>query len=188
MSKISGDLTGKFLIAMPGMGDPRFEGAVIYLCDYSDDGARGLIVNKPVQDPNFDQLCEHLLVTKTAHAPVDVVYGGPVEQKRGFVLHSSDYKPDEAGRILGHDLAMSTTLSVIEDLARGQGPDRAMIAMGCAGWSAGQLDQEIEQNTWMICDGDHDLIFSRDFDDKWTTALVRAGIDARLLVPAMGTA
>ena len=188
MSKISGDLTGKFLIAMPGMGDPRFEGAVIYLCDYSDDGAMGLIVNKPVQDPNFDQLCEHLLVAKTANAPVDVVYGGPVEQKRGFVLHSSDYKPDEAGRILGHDLAMSTTLSVIEDLARGQGPDRAMIAMGCAGWSAGQLDQEIEQNTWMICDGDHDLIFSRDFDDKWTTALVRAGIDARLLVPAMGTA
>jgi len=90
--------------------------------------------------------------------------------------------------VLGQDLAMSTTLSVIEDLARGEGPVKAMVAMGCAGWSAGQLEKEISQNAWMIVDADPDLIFSHDFDDKWKTALVRAGIDARLLEPALGSA
>jgi putative transcriptional regulator len=188
MAKISENLTGKFLIAMPGMGDPRFENSLIYICDYSDDGAMGLIVNKPVDDPNFDQLCDHLLVARTSDAPIDVVYGGPVEQKRGFVLHTTDYTPDEAGRVLGHDLAMSTTLSVIEDLARGQGPTKAMVAMGFAGWSPGQLEREIQENTWLICEGDPELIFSRNFDEKWKTALVRAGVDPRLLAPVMGHA
>jgi len=188
MSMVLGNLAGKFLVAMPGMGDPRFEHSLIYVCDYSDEGAMGLIDNKPVEDPDFGQLCDHLLVSRTREINVDVVYGGPVHEKRGFVLHSADYQPDEAGRVLGQDLAMSTTLSVIEDLARGEGPVKAMVAMGCAGWSAGQLEKEISQNAWMIVDADPDLIFSHDFDDKWKTALVRAGIDARLLEPALGSA
>lgn len=188
MSEPVVDLAGKFLVAMPGMGDDRFDRALIYLCDYSKDGAMGLIVNKPVEDPNFDQLCDHLLVSRTREVSVDVVYGGPVERKRGFVLHSTDYQPDDAGRVLGRNLAMSTTLSVIEDLAAGKGPEHAMVAMGFAGWSAGQLDREIASNAWMICDGDLDLIFSRDFDDKWSTALTRAGVDPRLLGPVMGHA
>ncbi len=182
-------LDGKLLIAMPSMGDPRFDRSVIYVCAHSDDGAMGLIVNKPADDLNFSDLLDQLDIT--AERPIeaiDVHYGGPVEHGRGFVLHSRDYQTQDATLIVNDQFGMTATLDILEDISQGHGPESCLLALGYAGWGPGQLEGEIRENGWLTCDAKTALVFSRDHGSKWKAAMEEVGIDPRMLSSEGGNA
>ncbi|WP_127901878.1 YqgE/AlgH family protein [Solirhodobacter olei] len=183
------DLTGKFLIAMPGMGDPRFETALILVCAHSDDGAMGLIVNKPLPEPGFRRLLEQLEITPGPDcADVKVQFGGPVENGRGFVLHSPEYSAEDGTMPIDETFGMTATLQVLEDLARGKGPERALLALGYAGWGPGQIESEILRNGWLSCEASPEIVFSLDNATKWERALKTIGVDALTLSSTAGRA
>lgn len=183
------DLGGKLLVAMPGMGDPRFERSVILICAHSEDGAMGLIVNKPVPEISFAGLLDQLDIP---HVPpgrdIRVHFGGPVERARGFVLHSRDYSGSSATMPIEGGLAMTATLDILESLAQGVGPDRALLALGYSGWGPGQLEAEILRNDWLTAEAPADLVFSPDDGGKWMAALRRMGVDPLSLSPRAGRA
>lgn len=183
------DLSGKLLIAMPGMGDTRFDKSVIFLCAHSEDGAMGLIVNKPAPDLSFDTLLEQLEIGRSPHTrDIRVHFGGPVEHGRGFVLHSSDYGANSSTLEVDESFGMTATLDILEDIARGEGPQEALLALGYAGWGPGQLEEEIQQNGWLVADADASVVFARDDATKWVAALKGLGIDPMLLSGAAGRA
>jgi putative transcriptional regulator len=183
------DLTGKLLIAMPGMQDPRFEGSVILLCAHSDEGAMGLIVNKPKPELKFEDLLSQLDIP---HAPgsrdVQVHFGGPVERGRGFVLHSSDYAADGVTMPIADRYGMTATQDVLSALGRGEGPQRALLALGYSGWGAGQLEAEILRNDWLTAEASDDLIFATEDPSKWGAALRAMGVDPMGLSAQSGRA
>jgi putative transcriptional regulator len=185
------DLTGKLLIAMPGMGDPRFEHAVVAVCAHSPEGAMGLIVNKPLPKPGLPELLENLGISppnsdQDIHAPI--LFGGPVETGRGFVLHSPDWGDQEGQMQISDRLRMTATRDILEDIAAGRGPDHALMALGYAGWGPGQLEEEILENGWLTSEGDAELTLDGDYATKWTRALAAMGIDPRTLSAAAGHA
>lgn len=183
------DLSGKLLIAMPGMGDPRFERSVVFLCAHSDDGAMGLIVNKPAPDLEFGRLLKQLGIAQSDRARmIRVHFGGPVEHARGFVLHSTDY--GGAGNTLKVDdrFGMTATLDILEAIAHGDGPAQSLLALGYAGWGPGQLEGEIVQNGWLTCDATPDLVFSGSDSSKWERALATLGVDPLTLSSVAGRA
>lgn len=185
------NLTGKILIAMPGMSDPRFAHSVVLICAHSDDGAMGLVLNRPLADLHFDDLLEQLGIEKEGEAqPVPIHFGGPVEPGRGFVLHRvEDADEDHEGRIIIEgDLAMTTTRDILEDLAHGKGPDRAMLSLGYAGWGPGQLEDEVLANGWLTGDSADELIFGDDNTTKWQAALKSLGVDPLMLSAVAGRA
>ncbi|WP_339108864.1 YqgE/AlgH family protein [Thioclava sp. GXIMD4216] len=185
------DLSGKILIAMPGMGDQRFEHSVIMICAHSEEGAMGLIVNKPLPKPDLPDLLEQLGITMTAtdeSGDRPILFGGPVETGRGFVLHSTEWDGGGPMMEVSDELAMTATRDILEDIAAGNGPDRAVLALGYAGWGPGQLEQEILDNGWLIADGDADLALSGDYANKWVRALNTMGIDPRTLSATAGHA
>ena len=185
----SHDLTGKLLIAMPGMGDPRFEKALIFLCAHSDKGAMGLIVNKPLPEPGFRKLLSQLNIDACDDcAPVQVHFGGPVESGRGFVLHSADYLASGTTLQVDDRFGMTATLEILEDMAKGQGPARALLALGYAGWGPGQLEAEIGHNGWLTCDAPPNLVFAGDNAGKWERALRTLGVEALTLSASAGRA
>lgn len=183
------ELAGKLLVAMPGMGDPRFEHSVILMCAHSETGAMGLIVNKPAADLKFAQLLDQLKIPKGEMArDIRVHFGGPVDHARGFVLHSSDYAGRESTMKIGADFAMTTTLDILHQLARGAGPERSMLALGYAGWGPGQLESEILANGWLTCEASDDLVFGAPDAQKWTGALRSIGVDPLSLSSVAGRA
>lgn len=183
------NLSGKLLIAMPGMGDPRFDRSVVYLCAHSDDGAMGLIVNKPAPDISFGQLLEQLGITQKDDAnAIRVHFGGPVEVSRGFVLHSTDYGGPGATLRVDDQFGMTATLDILEAIASGRGPESSLLALGYAGWGPGQLESEILQNGWLTCDATPGIVFSERNDAKWTEALKSLGVDPLTLSAAAGRA
>ncbi len=183
------DLSGKLLIAMPGMTDPRFQRSVILLCAHSDEGAMGLIVNKPAADLSFSGLLEHLgLAGRGGRRDIRVHFGGPVERGRGFVLHSDDWGEGEATMQVPGGLRMTATLDILEALAGGGGPARALLALGYSGWGAGQLEDEIGRNDWLVADARGDLVFSEQDPGKWAGALRSLGVDPVTLSPSAGRA
>lgn len=183
------DLTGRPLIAMPGMGDPRFEKSVVFLCAHSSDGAMGIIINKPTEEIRLKDLTEQLEIPQASEARDFVVhYGGPVEPGRGFVLHSGDYTSDLATLEVSDDFGMTATLDVLEEFAAGRGPNKATIALGYSGWGPGQLEGEILANGWLTCDASPDLVFENDDADKWEAALKTLGVDALMLSASAGRA
>ena len=184
------NLSGKLLIAMPGMGDPRFERSVVFLCAHSGDGAMGLIVNKPSPDLTFGQLLRQLdiPVPDDPARGIRVHFGGPVENVRGFVLHSSDYGGEGSTLKIDERFGMTATLDILEAFAKGEGPQRCILAFGYSGWGPGQLEDEIRQNGWLTCDATSDLVFSDDNAAKWETALRSLGIDPLLLSASAGHA
>lgn len=183
------DLTGKLLIAMPGMGDPRFERSVILICAHSDEGAMGLIVNKAIPDMSLTNLLEHLDITRAPEGrDIRLHFGGPVERGRGFVLHSRDYRGGPATMKIGAGYGMTATLDVLEALARGEGPHKALLALGYSGWGPGQLEDEIARNDWLTAEAEPALIFGADDGGKWGAALRTMGIDPITLSPAAGRA
>lgn len=183
------DLTGKLLIAMPSMGDPRFEHAVIFMCAHSDEGGMGLIVNKSTTDVSLDALLEQLSID--VEAPLSdtaVHYGGPVEQGRGFVLHGADYASEVSTLIVDDTFRMTATLDILEDIASGEGPAMRMITLGYAGWGPGQLESEIAANGWLVCDATTELVFGLANARKWEAALASLGVSAMVLSSEGGSA
>ena len=174
-------LNGQLLIAMPAMGDPRFARSVIYMCVHNEEGAMGLIINKAADELSFADLLSQLNIETMGMAPdVAIHFGGPVETGRGFVLHSGDYRRE--GTIdVGDDVGLTATVDILEDIASNAGPDRYILALGYAGWGAGQLDSEIQQNAWLHVPADPDLTFGGDIDSKWERAIAKIGVDLSLL-------
>ena len=185
------DLKGQLLVAMPSMGDPRFEHAVIYLCAHGEDGAMGLIVNKPMEDVTMGDIWAQLELEAHPDArSAPVFYGGPVEVTRGFVLHSDEYTSALQTVDVGGGFGMTATQDILEDMGRGMGPLRGKMALGYAGWGPGQLEQEIGQNGWITMAADPDLVFGAvgAAGDVWHRALKQIGIDAITLSGAAGRA
>ncbi len=182
-------LQGQLLIAMPGMGDLRFERSVIFLCKHSEEGAMGLIVNKPAPELSFADLLGQLKIQSTVDLKATRVhFGGPVEHGRGFVLHSAEYHVAESSEAVGPDFAMTATIDILQDMARGEGPERALLALGYAGWGAGQLEGEIQANGWLTAPADVELVFGTRDREKWGAALRSISIDPRLLSAEGGRA
>lgn len=182
-------LDGRILIAMPGMQDPRFHRSLVYLCAHSADGAMGLIVNKRADDLKLKDLFGRLGIpigSGIARKPVH--YGGPVEMGRGFVLHSSDYHSDEATMQVDDGTSMTATLDILHAMATDRGPDRAIIALGYAGWAPGQLEAELQANGWLACPADEGLLFGTDEDSKWDKALAKIGVHPAMLSSTGGRA
>ena len=182
MTQNQGFLDGQLLIAMPGIGDPRFDRSVIFLCAHSADGAMGLIINKPAPELRFRDLLRQLKIESSVDVnAVRVHFGGPVEHGRGFVLHSADYRVEGSSLAVSGSFAMTATLDVLQDMARGAGPERALLALGYSGWGPGQLEGEIQANGWLTGSADPELVFGPRDQDKWAAALRAQGIDPRLL-------
>jgi putative transcriptional regulator len=191
----SGFLDGQFLIAMPVMTDKRFARSVIYLCAHSPDGAMGLIVNQRASHISFPQLLGQLSISAERGEPLssdlmdmDVHVGGPVETGRGFVLHSSDYFAADSTLPIDDSVSLTATIDILKAIAGGTGPNRAILALGYAGWRPGQLESEIQANGWLHCPSDLDLLFDRDLDQKYERAMSKLGIDPSHLVSDAGHA
>src|SRR3954471_12707337 len=191
-----GYLDGQLLIAMPVMGDPRFERSVIYLCAHSSEGAMGIIVNRPAGSIDFPELLVQLKIIDKAKPiklsenaeSMKVLKGGPVETGRGFVLHSSDFFIEDATLPIDDGICLTATVDILKAIARGAGPKHAILALGYAGWAPGQLENEIQGNGWLHCAADPDLIFGRDVEDKYLRALRKIGIDPAMLSSEAGHA
>lgn len=182
------NLAGQMLIAMPGIGDPRFDRAVVYVCGHSDDGAMGLIVNKPVDDLTFPELLDQLGINAEPSRQIRVLFGGPVETGRGFVLHSGDYHVTGSTLQVTADVGLTATVEILEEIAGGEGPQRSLLALGYAGWAPGQLEEEILANGWLQCQAEPDLLFGSADNTKWERALAAMGIDPAQLSGDAGRA
>jgi putative transcriptional regulator len=181
-------LTGQLLVAMPGMLDPRFARAVIYMCSHGPSGAMGLVVNRLFGEADFPMLLEQLNVETSTNTPeILVQFGGPVEMGRGFVLHSGDYLREGTTRI-ADKVAVTATVEIIQDIADGKGPERVVMALGYAGWGEGQLEQELKNNGWLTVAADEAILFDSDLDSKWDRAIAKIGISAAMLSDTAGHA
>ncbi len=185
---INTSLTGQLLVAMPGMPDPRFAKTVIYVCSHSEEGAMGLVVNRLVQSLSFPELMKQLGIdARTPENQIRVHLGGPVDEERGFVLHSPDYMK-ESTVVIGAHFALTATIDILRDIAIGTGPRNSMLALGYAGWGPGQLDQELMENGWLNVPAKSEIVFDNHLESKWERALGQLGIDPRLLVDDAGHA
>ncbi|MGY6549999.1 MAG: YqgE/AlgH family protein [Roseinatronobacter sp.] len=188
--------TGKLLVAMPTMPDPRFAHSVVLLCAHSPEGAMGLIVNKPLPDLRLRTLLDTLDLPVTEQAlglgsafeDRDVHFGGPVETGRGFVLHSPDFFSEEGSAQVLPGLALTTSVEILAEMGRGQGPAEAIVALGYAGWGPRQLEAEIQAGGWLLADGTPHLVLGLKDHAKWLAALKTLGVDPRHLSGASGHA
>src|SRR5215470_18067038 len=191
-----GYLDGQMLIAMPSMRDERFTRSVIYVCAHSTDGAMGIIVNQPAANISFPDLLVQLEVIPASDliqlprraGTVKVLKGGPVETGRGFVLHSADFFIENSTLPIDDGICLTATLDILKAIARGKGPESAVLALGYAGWAPGQLESEIQENGWLHCAADPELIFGPDIDGKYGRALRKIGIDPGKLSSEAGHA
>jgi putative transcriptional regulator len=191
-----GYLDGQVLVAMPTIQDERFARSVIYVCAHSDEGAMGIVVNQPAQNIKFRDLLVQLEVVPSANLieippQADtgrVLKGGPVETGRGFVLHSADFFIENSTLPIDDGICLTATLDILKAIARGNGPESAVLALGYAGWAAGQLESEIHANGWLNCEADPEIVFGRDADSKYRLALQKIGIDPAKLSSDSGHA
>jgi putative transcriptional regulator len=186
------DLTNQFLIAMPGMADDTFSGTVVYLCEHSDKGALGLVINKPI-DITLAHLFEKVDLSLEGSALADqpVYFGGPVQTERGFVLHEpqgGDGQAYHSTLQVPGGLEMTTSKDVLEAMSHGQGPKRVLVTLGYSGWSAGQLEDEIGRNGWLTVAARPEIIFDTPVDQRYERALALLGIDPRMLSQEAGHA
>jgi putative transcriptional regulator len=194
--KRRGYLEGQVLVAMPGMVDQRFARSVIYLCAHSKEGAMGIVVNQRAKRIKFSDLLVQLEVINEQDViqlprradGMQVLKGGPVETQRGFVLHSSDYHVADTTMPIDKTVSLTATVDILRAIAQGAGPYQAVLALGYAGWSPGQLEKEIQQNGWLSCEADADLVFGADLDLKYGRAMRKIGIDPAMLVSEAGHA
>ncbi len=180
---------GKLLLATPDMGDPRFRFTVIYVVSHDQRGAMGIIINKGKSGLHISDMLDQIGIegdVKVADTPV--LNGGPVDIDRGFVLHSADYFKKDTSLKISDTLSLTSTKDVLEALVSDEAPERAMLAVGYAGWGRGQLEKEIMDNAWLVIEADEDLIFSNDLDGKWASALGEMGIDPGALSHGGGRA
>jgi putative transcriptional regulator len=180
-------LSGQLLLAMPGIGDPRFEKAVIAMCVHDENGALGIGLGRIVPRISFHNLLKQLDIEPGVAPDVPIHLGGPVEPQRGFLLHSPDWGAQESIHV-GDRWVLSATLDILRAIAEGRGPSRWVAALGYAGWGAGQLEQELCGNGWFATAGSEALLYECDVNSRWATAFRSAGIDPRLLTADFGTA
>lgn len=184
-------LSGKLLLAMPGMADPRFERAVIAMAVHDENGAVGIGIGQLRAGLRFRQLLKQLGVDPGSAPDCAVHHGGPVEPGRGFVLHSEDWGGQDTIRIVGPKdapIAMTGTIDVLQAIADGRGPSRWLVALGYAGWGEGQLDEEMTRHGWFAADGSAKILFDTPTAERWSAAFMAEGIDPRLLVGETGVA
>ena len=182
-------LEGKLLIAMPGMADERFAQTVIYICAHSAKGAMGIVINKPIPGLSFTDLMKQLQIeTRTTTGDCPILYGGPVETGRGFVLHSGDYEGSDSTLPVSEDISLTATLDILRAMAEGRGPKQALFALGYAGWAPGQVETEFQSNGWLHCTADPSIVFGTETGAKWSTALSRLGVGPSGLVANTGRA
>lgn len=191
-----GYLDGQLLIAMPAMGDERFSRSVIYLCAHSSEGAMGIVINQQAPNISFTELLDQLNIASDEDRislpesldSMAVHFGGPVETGRGFVLHSADYFKDESTLPIDESMCLTATIDILRDIAKGSGPNKALLALGYAGWGPGQLEEEIQSNGWLNCPADPGLIFDPEIERKYNKALGSLGVDPIRLVNDSGHA
>ena len=189
-------LDGQLLVAMPGMMDERFARAVIYICAHSPEGAMGIILNRPATNVNMSDLLVQLEIVpelERIHLPaqvgrMQVLMGGPVETSRGFVLHSPDFHIAQSTLPIDDSVCLTATIDILRAIARGHGPQNAVLALGYAGWGAGQLELELQANGWLNCPADSELIFNTAADIRYEMALRRIGIEPAMLSMETGHA
>ena len=199
MDPLALNLESKLLVATPAMGDPRFRQAVIYMCAHDDSGAMGIVLNRPKTVPggealHLTDLLEQIGVDGIPRvADMPVLEGGPVDIDRGFVLHTADYEGAEGTMDVGEGLAMTSTREVLDALVTDKAPSQAVLAIGYAGWNGGQIEREIADNAWIVCDPDSRerltaMVFDPNADRKWANALGEIGIDPAMLSAMGGSA
>lgn len=180
-------LTGQLLLAMPGMGDPRFNHAVIAMCSHDERGALGVGLGAVIEGLGFHDLLDSFQIDHGDVPNTPVHFGGPVESRRGFVLHSRDWQGADTVDVAGR-WSLSTTVDVLRAIAAGEGPSRWTVSLGYAGWGEGQLEDELSRPGWFNVAGDDALLFDTPASERWTGGFASAGIDPRLLVTGAGTA
>ncbi len=180
-------LSGQLLLAMPGIGDPRFEKAVIAMCVHDENGALGIGLGRIVPRISFHDLLGQLDIAPGAAPDVPIHAGGPVQPQRGFILHSTDWGGEESIRV-GDRWTLTATLDILRAIAEGRGPARWIAALGYAGWQGGQLEEELRGNGWFVTPGSDQLLYECDVDNRWCAAFMSAGVDTRMLTADFGTA
>ena len=180
-------LTGQFLLAMPGIGDPRFEHAVIAICAHDEKGAIGIGLGATIAGLGLHDLLAQFAIEPGAAPDAVVHFGGPVEPRRGFVIHSNDWGGQDTIDVAGR-WSLSGTIDVLKAIADGKGPSRWLVALGYAGWGDGQLDEELTRHGWFNVPGDMTLLYDTDAGARWERGFGEAGIDPRLLASSTGTA
>ena len=184
-------LSGKLLLAMPGMADPRFERAVIAMCVHDENGAVGVGIGQKRAGLRFRALLKQLEIDPGEAPDSPVHHGGPVEPNRGFILHSTDWGGQDTLQVNGADgviFAMTGTIDVLKAIAEGRGPSRWIASLGYAGWGEGQLDEEMTRHGWFAADADANLLFDTPTDERWAAAFKTAGVNPRLLSSETGAA
>ena len=182
------NLGGQILLATPAMHQSIFKDAVIFICSHSEDGAMGIIINKPLQALSFASICKDLKIEDRASLDLPILFGGPVEKNRGVVLHSQDYKTEEETIECTSTLSMTASFSILSDLAKGLGPANALLALGYSGWAPGQLESELASNCWMFGKLDDKEIFSINFEMKWSKSLKNSGVEPTKISSNFGSA
>ena len=189
-------LSGQLLVAMPSIGDSRFDRTVIYICSHTDKGAMGFVINRPADEIAFIDVLRQLKIIEVdgqINLPekareIQVVHGGPVETSRGFVLHTLEPEPILDVVKIDGTIRLSANMDILHAVAKGDGPERVVFALGYSGWDAGQLEAEIQQNGWILCPSSDDLLFDDDFETKYERALAMIGVDLGMLSTDTGRA
>ncbi len=191
-----GYLTGKLLLAMPAMGDTRFHNAVIYICSHDENGAMGLVINHAVPGMVFKDILTELPFEQELESEIDIspsissmpiMLGGPVDAGRGFLLHSNDFSEEHTISV-DDDFGVTATLDAVLAVVKGEGPRDKLFILGYAGWSAGQLDNELQNNSWLVAEAKPNLIFTVPHGEKWTRAITGLGFDPAMLSSDSGHA
>ncbi|MEN8763600.1 MAG: YqgE/AlgH family protein [Thiogranum sp.] len=181
-------LTNQFLIAMPGLEDPNFFHSVTYICEHNEQGALGLVINRPL-DMQLGEILQHIQLqhSEPEARQIQVHLGGPVQQDRGFVLHEplGDW---EATLKVTDRIGITSSIDILQAIARNEGPERSLITLGYAGWGAGQLEQEMAENAWLSGPADPDILFNRPDEERWKAAAASLGVDLDLLSGEAGHA
>ena len=182
------DLTGQVLISMPNMLDERFHKTVIYICAHSNEGSMGIIINKNIDHDNYPNILEQLGIDKSVNKKkIFIRYGGPVETGRGLVLHTDDVI-QKGSLPIDKGIILTSTVEIFNDIAKGKGPKTSILAIGYAGWEAGQLENEIKQNSWMTLPVESSFIFDEHVTNKWNEAYTMMGVDPTSLSQFSGNA
>ena len=170
------NLKGKLLIAMPDIGDERFKESVIIICDHNMYGSMGIVINSHDSSLNFKGILDELQIEQSTNKIITIQSGGPVESSRGFILHSNDYKI-ESTNFITEDIFLTASIEIIKDIACDKGPKNIKFTLGYAGWNAGQLEKEIQQNLWLHTSARDSLVFSSNVDNIWSNSVKTLGID-----------
>lgn len=183
-----GYLTGQLLIATPLVTEETFNRSVVYVFAHDEGGAMGIVINRPLPGIHFSSLFEQLHIdVENPAQDIDVFHGGPVELSRGFVIYDGEYPCAEAISV-SNGIGVTASAGILRDIGAGRGPEKCLIAVGYAGWSAGQLETEIEQNGWITVPASHELLFDMPNDAKWTTASASLGVDMGFYSTSVGHA